>query len=99
MTARILDGTKMAAEIRSETAAEVRELAASGTRPGLAVVLVGHNPGFEDLVERLTGSHDRMPTAALACIEFQIDRWEDVEDGKGRLAWLVTPKQVAGPND
>ena len=62
-------------------------------------LLVGHNPGFEDLVERLTGSHDRMPTAALACIEFQIDRWEDVEDGKGRLAWLVTPKQVAGPND
>ncbi len=62
-------------------------------------LLVGHNPGFEDLLERLTGSHDRMPTAALACIEFQIDRWEDVEDGKGRLAWLVTPKQAAGPND
>jgi len=62
-------------------------------------LLVGHNPGFEDLVERLTGSHDRMPTAALACIEFQIDRWEDVEDGNGRLAWLVTPKQTAGPND
>lgn len=62
-------------------------------------LLVGHNPGLEDLVERLTGSRDRMPTAALACIEFQIDRWEDVEDGKGRLAWLVTPKQVAEPND
>ncbi|PYT02158.1 MAG: hypothetical protein DMF60_22130 [Acidobacteria bacterium] len=62
-------------------------------------LLVGHNPGFEDLLERLTGSHDRMPTAALACIEFQIDRWEDVEDGNGRLAWLVTPKQAAGPND
>ncbi len=62
-------------------------------------LLVGHNPGFEDLLERLTGSHDRMPTAALASIEFQIDRWEDVEDGKGRLAWLVTPKQAAGPND
>jgi len=40
-------------------------------------LLVGHNPVLKDLVERLTGSHDRMPTAALACIEFQIDRWED----------------------
>lgn len=62
-------------------------------------LLVGHNPGFEDLLDRLTGSHDRMPTAALACIEFQIDRWEDAEDGNGRLAWLVTPKQIAGPNN
>lgn len=62
-------------------------------------LLIGHNPGFEDLLERLTGSHDRMPTAALACIEFQIDRWEDVENGEGRLAWMVIPKQLAGPND
>lgn len=58
------------------------------------VLLVGHNPGFEDLVGRLSGSAERMPTAALACIEFQIDRWEDVEDGDGKLAWLLTPKQL-----
>ena len=47
MTARILDGNKMAAEIRVEIAAEVRTLAASGVRPGLAVVLVGTNPASE----------------------------------------------------
>ncbi|HEV2728576.1 MAG TPA: bifunctional 5,10-methylenetetrahydrofolate dehydrogenase/5,10-methenyltetrahydrofolate cyclohydrolase [Terriglobales bacterium] len=47
MTARILDGSKMAAEIRLEVAAEVRALAASGIRPGLAAVLVGNNPASE----------------------------------------------------
>jgi methylenetetrahydrofolate dehydrogenase (NADP+) / methenyltetrahydrofolate cyclohydrolase len=47
MTARILDGTKLAAEIRAEVAAQVRALASSGIRPGLAVVLVGHNPASE----------------------------------------------------
>ena len=47
MTARILDGSKMAAEIRAEVAAAVKEMAASGVRPGLAVVLVGHNPASE----------------------------------------------------
>ena len=46
-TATILDGTRMAAEIRAEVAAEVKLLAASGVRPGLAVVLVGHNPASE----------------------------------------------------
>ena len=47
MSARILDGNKMAAEIRVEVAAEVRVLAANGVRPGLAVVLVGANPASE----------------------------------------------------
>jgi phosphohistidine phosphatase len=56
-------------------------------------MLVGHNPGFEDLVSRLTGSHKNMPTAALACIEFKIKSWDDVEDGQGNLLWLLTPKQ------
>jgi len=47
VTARILDGTKLAAEIRAEVAAEVKQISASGVRPGLAVVLVGHNPASE----------------------------------------------------
>src|SRR3989440_9365413 len=47
MSANILDGNKIAAEIRAEAAAEVRALAAAGTHPGLAVVLVGNNPASE----------------------------------------------------
>jgi methylenetetrahydrofolate dehydrogenase (NADP+)/methenyltetrahydrofolate cyclohydrolase len=47
MTARILDGTKIAAEIRAEVTAQAKVLASSGVRPGLAVVLVGHNPASE----------------------------------------------------
>jgi len=58
------------------------------------VMVVGHNPGLEDLVERLTGSSRRMPTAALACIEFQVGGWDGIEDGEGKLAWLLTPKEL-----
>jgi methylenetetrahydrofolate dehydrogenase (NADP+)/methenyltetrahydrofolate cyclohydrolase len=47
MSARLLDGSKMASEIRAEVAAEVKAMAALGVRPGLAVVLVGHNPASE----------------------------------------------------
>ena len=39
MSATILDGNKIAAEIRAEVAQQVRELAAAGLRPGLAAVL------------------------------------------------------------
>src|ERR1700681_1995685 len=47
LSAKILDGTKIAAEIRAEVTAQVKDLAAKGIRPGLAVVLVGHNPASE----------------------------------------------------
>src|ERR1035437_11078878 len=47
MSARILDGTRIANDIRSEVAAEVKAMVAAGVRPGLAVVLVGHNPASE----------------------------------------------------
>lgn len=47
MPATILDGTKIAHEIRAEVAAEVKTLATAGIRPGLAVLLVGHNPASE----------------------------------------------------
>jgi methylenetetrahydrofolate dehydrogenase (NADP+)/methenyltetrahydrofolate cyclohydrolase len=47
MAAKILDGTKIAGEIRAEVATQVKALAAAGVRPGLAVMLVGHNPASE----------------------------------------------------
>ncbi|MGB9232821.1 MAG: bifunctional 5,10-methylenetetrahydrofolate dehydrogenase/5,10-methenyltetrahydrofolate cyclohydrolase [Terriglobales bacterium] len=47
MSAKVLDGTKLASEIRAEVAAEVQTLAASGIRPGLAVILVGNHPASE----------------------------------------------------
>ncbi len=47
MSALILDGTKIAAQIRAEVGEEVKRLTAEGLRPGLAVVLVGHNPASE----------------------------------------------------
>ena len=45
--ARILDGAALAAAIKQEVAEEVGQLATRGVRPGLAVVLVGHNPASE----------------------------------------------------
>ncbi len=43
MSAVILDGNRISADIKNEVAEEIRALGGSGVRPGLAVVLVGHN--------------------------------------------------------
>jgi methylenetetrahydrofolate dehydrogenase (NADP+) / methenyltetrahydrofolate cyclohydrolase len=48
MTARIIDGKAIAAALRGKIAAQVRRLAEErGVVPGLAVVLVGHDPSSE----------------------------------------------------
>ncbi len=47
MPAQVLDGAKIAEEIKQEVAEEVRVLSESGLRPGLAAVLVGNNPASE----------------------------------------------------
>lgn len=56
-------------------------------------MIVGHNPGFEMLVSVLTGEHRRMPTAALAVIDLDIDRWSDAGSGSGKLRRLFIPRE------
>ena len=55
-------------------------------------MMVGHNPGFEELLEVLTGEPQRLPTAALMLVELGIEKWREVGPGTGRLEWLVKPK-------
>lgn len=47
MTARIIDGAALSQRIREEVAQRVAALADKGTRPGLAVVLVGADPASQ----------------------------------------------------
>ena len=51
MSAKIIDGRAIAADLRVAVAGEVRRLmAAHGLQPGLAVVLVGENPASQTYV-------------------------------------------------
>ena len=59
------------------------------------VMVVGHNPTMEQLVNHLTGHIKPMPTAALAHIELPIERWDTLDlYTKGTLVNLWTPKTL-----
>ena len=59
------------------------------------VLLVGHNPGIEQLVGELTGSDRRMPTAALAVVSLPIARWSELgRKTSGKLVRLWRPKEL-----
>ena len=51
MSARVLDGTAIAREIRDEVAREVKTLVEEGVTPGLAVVIVGEDPASQVYVK------------------------------------------------
>lgn len=59
-----------------------------------SVMLVGHNPGFEELLTTLTSEVHTMPTAALAGIEFDVDDWSQIKARTGRLTLFLTPKEL-----
>ena len=59
------------------------------------VMIVGHNPGLEALVEQLTGEPQDLPTAALAQIVLPIDRWRDLTlSTRGTLLGHWRPKEL-----
>src|SRR6476469_5478396 len=104
MAATILDGTKIASEIRAEVAGEARALAEAGMRPGLAVVLVGHNPASEIYVRGKVKSSeevglysekhtppDSVTTNELLALIEDLNRRDEID---GILVQLPLPSQV-----
>lgn len=56
-------------------------------------IMIGHNPGFEELLAYLTGEGRHMPTCALAKIK--LIGWKNVKAGEGSLEWFITPKELS----
>jgi phosphohistidine phosphatase len=59
-----------------------------------AVMLVGHNPATESVIEMLSRQYARMPTAAVARIDFPIESWSELGRGGGQLAWVQLPREL-----
>ncbi|MFZ0428852.1 MAG: hypothetical protein WAO20_12110, partial [Acidobacteriota bacterium] len=60
-----------------------------------SVLLVGHNPTWEEFLAALVGGgRFRLVTAGLAWVEVDCDSWAECRPGVGVLAWLVTPKTL-----
>jgi phosphohistidine phosphatase len=59
------------------------------------VLVVGHNPGLEMLIEALTGEATSMPTAALAHIELSLKCWRDLDlNTECKLVNVWLPKNL-----
>ena len=59
------------------------------------VMVVGHNPALEELLEELVMEPERLPTAALARIDLPIRSWQELDDEVvGELVKLWRPREL-----
>ena len=60
------------------------------------VMIVGHNPGLEELIEQLTGEQLDVPTAALAQLAVPIEAWGELDAStRATLVRFWRPKALA----
>ncbi len=60
------------------------------------LLLAGHEPTCSRATAQLgRGGSVHFPTAAVSCIRFNADRWQDIEPATGTLVWLVNPKLLS----
>lgn len=72
------------------------------------LLMVGHNPGSEELAAAMTGFGDRFaaqrmqrkyPTAGLCVLDFEIEHWADLAERSARLDRFVTPQSLGHGQD
>jgi phosphohistidine phosphatase len=72
------------------------ELARQVDSEANTAMLVGHNPDIAELVSDLSGSEERMPTAAIAVFRFRITDWSELNlDSECELAAIWRPKELS----
>jgi len=62
-----------------------------------SVMLVGHNPGFTDLINFLKAPDyhiSNVPTCGVVAIEFALNKWSQVSKHGGRMLFFDYPKKV-----
>lgn len=114
--AGVLAAAKLSIEPRLEpriylaSAATLLELIQGFDDAASHVLLVGHNPGLEDLLLLMVPEGGALraeaelkyPTATLARLVFDIDHWAQAHEGRAQLSQFVRPRDLdasLGPDD
>jgi phosphohistidine phosphatase len=105
--AAILPALGDALEIRIERelygagAAQLQERLRQVSTGVSSAMVLAHNPGIQDLAlalaaggPALAGLGEKFPTGALATLELDVERWQDIDDGTATATALVTPRSL-----
>lgn len=59
------------------------------------VMIIGHNPDLQDVLEMLSGQMESMPTGAIAHLKLSIERWSELRDDiEAELLHIWRPREL-----
>ena len=59
------------------------------------VLIVGHNPGLEELVSMLTSESHSLSTCSLVHIQLLVNKWNEMDNKtKGKLSGIWHPRDL-----
>jgi phosphohistidine phosphatase len=96
----VMEAAKLRTDLRFDeriyeaSAQRLLELVKQIEKSKKCVLLVGHNPGLEELLKILTGAVELMPTAALSKVVLSVSNWADIADKGSTLEWIIKPKEL-----
>ncbi len=94
MTAKLIDGTAIAAKVRAQVAADAQALfAKTGQKPGLAAVLVGDNPASQTYVK---SKRKACAEAGLESFGYELPKTATQEEVEGLVKQLNADPKVHG---
>lgn len=87
--------TRITGDVYEASAAKLLSLIQGFPDSSQRILLIGHNPGLEELFEQLTGQYRPLSTAALACLQLSCESWSKVNsDGKAEIQHLWQPREL-----
>jgi phosphohistidine phosphatase len=96
----VLKASRWTTEVRYDqriydaTAQRLVEVVSQIDNDRKVAMLVGHNPGLEDLLLLLTGNTEVMPAGAIAKLLLKTTKWTTAIEKRATLDWLVRPKDL-----
>lgn len=86
--------TRITGDLYEAGADQLRQVVAALPDSCGTALLIGHNPGLEELLEGLTGAYTPLSTAALAKLELPIGAWPEILSAKGTLQHTWQPGEL-----
>ncbi|MFN7103327.1 MAG: SixA phosphatase family protein [Pseudorhizobium sp.] len=95
--------TRVLPELYDASADRMLEVLRRTEATAKTVLVLGHNPGLQDLALLLVGDGDaqardamagKYPTSALAVVDFTVGDWSSIKPGAGFLTRFLTPRML-----
>jgi len=82
--------------IYEASAEQLIEVVSEAAGDAELILVVGHNPGLQELLYRLTGERAAVTPATLARIDLDIDAWDKLSAARGRLVFALSAQASVG---